>query len=88
MEKVLIVVGLIAGCTTESPTEQFCKRADSCNLLTTSVDECTQDLDSEIAQLPQSKQQELEYDVQQCLDHPSCDGFAQCVQNLGSGSGN
>jgi hypothetical protein len=93
MRDVLIVllVSLAAACTSDSTSQQFCDRAQTCNLLSTSVDECTQDLQSEIAQLPESQQQEFDYELEQCLGHPSCDGFAQCVSALdgsNSGSGN
>jgi hypothetical protein len=89
---VLIVSMSTAGaCTSDSTSQQFCNRAQTCNLLNTSVDECTQDLQSQIAELPESQQQELNYELEQCLSHPSCDGFSQCVGDLNgsnSGSGN
>lgn len=72
----------LAACTSPSKTEEFCTRADSCNLLEGSVEECIEDLDSVLDQLPPSQRDELLYDVQSCLDRPSCDGFGGCINSL------
>jgi hypothetical protein len=83
MRKAIILCFALAGCfDSASKTEEFCDRADSCNLLKGSVEECVEDLDSALEDLPRSKREELLYDVQECLDRPSCNGFATCIGDL------
>jgi hypothetical protein len=81
---ILVIVSITSACTSESPIEGFCKRAQDCNILQTSVDECIDNLDHDRDQLSSADQGELDLSVQECLDHPSCDGFATCVTNLGN----
>jgi hypothetical protein len=86
----IIWILALAACTSKSTTEELCDRMQSCNLLRAgvSVDECVQDLDTALGQLPPTQKDEVEYDLQQCLDHPACSGLASCVQSyIGSGSG-
>jgi hypothetical protein len=79
---VTVLLLSLAACPSPSKTEEFCKRADTCNALVTSVDECVDDLDSYLDQLTPSQRDELLYSVQQCLDRPSCNGFKSCVESL------
>jgi hypothetical protein len=78
----IVVIIALAGCDSASKTEEFCSRADSCNVLSGSVEECIEDLDVLLDDLPSSDREEVLYEVQKCLDRPSCSGFASCVQDL------
>jgi monomeric isocitrate dehydrogenase len=84
MRRFIIFLLLAPACTSRSTSEQYCDRAQACNLLKPgiSVEECVQDIDAKINQLPQTQRDELEYQVQQCLNHPACNGFASCVSAL------
>ncbi len=77
-----IVMIALVGCDSASKTEEFCNRADSCNLLQGSVEECVDDLDTLLDDLSKSQREELLYQVQMCLDRPSCNGFATCTRDL------
>jgi len=80
---VVVVVAMVAGgCTSSSLTEEFCNRADACNALVNSVDECIEDIDSALDKLPSSQRDELKHEVKMCLDHPSCSGFRTCIADL------
>jgi hypothetical protein len=81
---ILVIVSITSACATESPIEEFCKRAQDCNILETSVDECIDNLERQRDDLSSAQQGEIDLSVKQCLDHPSCDGFATCVSNLGN----
>ena len=76
-------------CDSRSTSEEYCTRLQNCNLLVVgkSVEECVQDIDTLMNQLPPTQRDEVEYELQMCLDHPACGSFGVCVQNLGSGSG-
>jgi len=79
-------------CDSRSTSEEYCTRLQTCNLLVVgkSVEECVQDIDTLMNQLPATQRDEVEYEVQQCLDHPACSSFGMCIQNLpgaSSGSG-
>lgn len=75
-------VTIISACT-DSELQQFCERADECNYLGTSVDECIDNLEAQRDRLPPSDRGELDLAVQDCLDHPSCNGFRSCVAEWG-----
>jgi hypothetical protein len=80
---VILLAGALAGCpSSASKTEEFCERADSCNILKGSVEECVDELDTVLDDLSDAQRDELMYDVQQCLDRPSCGGFSSCVEDL------
>lgn len=81
MHRLVMIVALVA-CSSASETEEFCQRADSCNLLRGSVEECVEELDEVLDDLPPSQQEEVLYEVQRCLDRPSCGGFEDCVEDL------
>ncbi len=81
---IATVVFLAAACTSPSETEEFCDRAQTCNTLNGSVQECVDDLSTQLDQLPPSQRDELLYSVKQCLDRPSCDGFKSCINDLSS----
>jgi hypothetical protein len=80
---IITFAAAAAGCASSSVTEEYCNRADSCNILARSVEECIQDSDSTLAALPQNQRDEVEFEIKQCLDRPSCDGFHACVNDLG-----
>lgn len=86
MRFVLSLLLFTVACTSSSLTEEYCQRADTCNVLITSVDECVERLDHALDQLPPSDQDEVKYEVQRCLDRPSCNGFASCARSLGDSS--
>lgn len=77
-----IILMVVVGCDEASKTEEFCNRADSCNILDNSVEECVEDLDALLDDLPASDREEVLFAVQQCLDRPSCSGFRSCVEDL------
>ncbi len=81
---ILFIVSITSAACTDSTMQQFCARADDCNYLSTSVEECTQDLESKRGMLTPSEQGEFDLQVQQCLDHPSCAGFRDCVDAWGN----
>ena len=78
----IVAIATLSACSASAMTEEFCHRADSCNLLSTSVNECIEDLDTALEELPPSQRDEIEHVVQQCLDRPSCSGFASCISSL------
>ncbi|HLL22302.1 MAG TPA: hypothetical protein VK427_09235 [Kofleriaceae bacterium] len=78
----LIVICVLTSCTVASKTEEYCERAESCNLLRGSVEECIDYIDSELDRLSDTAREELLYSVQQCLDRPSCGGFSGCIEDL------
>ena len=82
MRSFLFTVIALTACSSSSKTEEFCSRADSCNALVTSVDECVEDLDVLLEDLPSHEADELMYEVQECLDRPSCNGFKTCISDL------
>ena len=80
---ICIMIAALAGCPDPaSKTEELCERADSCNILNGSVEECVDELDTVLDDLSDARRDELMFDVQQCLDRPSCGGFASCVEDL------
>jgi hypothetical protein len=83
MRRLLLVLA-IAACNSQTTTEQMCDRMQSCNLLAAgySADECEQDLDADASSLAQNQRDEFEFELQQCLDHPSCSGFGDCLSAL------
>ncbi len=81
---------LVAACDSRSTSEEYCNRLQTCNLLVVgkSVEECVQDIDAYMNQLPPTQRDEVEYEVNMCLDHPACSSFGTCIQDLpGSSSG-
>ncbi|MEO6772719.1 MAG: hypothetical protein ABI467_06815 [Kofleriaceae bacterium] len=75
-----IVTGT-SGCTAD-PIADACKRADDCNALNGSVEECTENYTSALDTYPASQQDEFRHDLEDCLDHPSCSAFVACVNAL------
>lgn len=78
----LVPLLLALGCSSSSLTSEYCNRLDACNRLRGSVEECVADLDTSLDDLSPHDRDELEYEVQDCLDHPSCGGFTACVSAL------
>ena len=78
----VFITVMLFGCGTQSLSEEYCNRLDSCNRLARSVEECVEDADNALDSLPRNQRDEVEYEFKQCLDRPSCDGFVACVQAL------
>ena len=73
--------GALPGKTPEaSIASRFCERGDECNLLSgKSVDECTEDVDAILTDATPSERKEIEFDLEKCLERPTCGGFAECL---------
>jgi hypothetical protein len=71
-----------------STTDDFCNRADSCNFLATSVDECVNTLDAVLNPLPDADREQVERQLQGCIDLPTCSEFSSCVFALRTSSDN
>ena len=71
-----------SGSGTPALTEEYCKRLDSCNFLMGSVEECIQDDEADLNAMPKNQREELELEIKQCLEHPSCDGFDACLDTI------
>lgn len=78
---IFLFISFSCGCASD-PIQDACKRADDCNALTGSVEECTENFDSALNQLPQSQQDEYRQAVQECLTHPACTAFVTCINDL------
>lgn len=61
---------------------ETCDRGDECNRLPGSHDECIEYFDSCLDNLTPSQRDEWEYQMQQCLDRPSCDGAFDCYEQV------
>jgi hypothetical protein len=61
---------------------EFCNRADSCNILNGSVEECIELFDAALNPLPKSQRAEVELAIKECLAHPSCSGLQECIIQL------
>jgi hypothetical protein len=68
-----------SGSDEEGVTTELCNRADSCNSLDGSVEECIQVFDALLNPLPTNLRAESELAFKECLAHPSCDGFQECL---------
>jgi hypothetical protein len=75
-----MILLIASSCT--STGDDFCKRADSCNFLKTSVDECAKTIDSALDDLPDAYREDAESRLQDCIERPSCSDFASCVYSL------
>lgn len=71
-----------SGSAAPALTEKYCKRLDSCNLLMGSVEECIQDDEAILNAMPKNQREEVELEIKQCLEHPSCDGFNACLDTI------
>jgi len=81
MRALLFVIAITSACASD-PVADACKRADDCNALTGSIQECTENFDSALNQLPQSQQEEYRHAIDDCLTHPSCSAFVSCINAL------
>lgn len=79
---IAFMILVAMGCASSSLSEEYCNRAESCNQLGTSVEECVQDADRALDTLPQNQRDEVEFEFKRCLERPSCDGFIACVDAL------
>jgi hypothetical protein len=83
MRIILVTILFTAiGCSSSSTTERFCDRADSCEILATSVGACLDTLDRALDDLSDRDRGEVEDILEECLDHPSCSGFSACIASL------
>ena len=65
--------------TPTTVSARVCARLGSCNSLPGSVEECVQETDTGLKSLPENQRKEVELAFEDCLRHPSCDGFAVCL---------
>jgi hypothetical protein len=73
----------LAACgSSGSPAEDTCKRADECNALRVSVKECVETIETALDSLTPTDADELEFEMNQCLDHPACGAFIGCFNDL------
>jgi hypothetical protein len=77
---ILLVLGAtgcpaISGSTT---AEDLCVRADDCNLLETSVQECIEYMDRCTDDLTPSQRSDWERQIEDCLGYDSCQLMANC----------
>lgn len=79
MRTIFVIILLAAASGCQSTAEKFCERADSCNILVTSVMECVETIDKALDDLTESQREEAELELEQCIDRPSCSGFESCV---------
>jgi len=63
-------------------TERLCNRANTCNSLSGSVDECIQKIDAVLNLLPKNLRAEYDLAIEGCLAHPSCDGYQECIDTI------
>ncbi len=78
---IFLCIAITCACA-HDPIQDACQRADECNALTGSVQECTEDFDSGLNKLPQSDQDEYRQEVTDCLDHASCSAFVTCINDV------
>ena len=79
---IFIILTISSACASSDPIEDACKRADDCNALNGSVQECTENYNAALNTYPQTQQDEFRHELEQCLDHPSCGAFVACVNAL------
>jgi hypothetical protein len=79
---IVTITSVTSGCTSD-PIADACKRADDCNALDGSVDECIENYTAALNTYPPSQQDEYRHELDACLDHPSCGAFVDCVNSLG-----
>lgn len=82
MRNLIFIIATLAACDSSSKTDEFCNRADHCNALKGSVEECVESLDKQLDNLTSTERDELLLSVQMCLDHPSCNAFTDCIGDL------
>lgn len=66
-----------------STVHDACSRAESCNILTGSVQECSEALDKALEQRTRAEADQLEFEMANCPDNPSCGSFATWFRGLG-----
>jgi hypothetical protein len=88
MKNISIVIVLaLAGCGGEgfggggSPAEDLCVRADECNALDGSVQECIEYFESCTGDMTPSQRADWEHGVEQCLGYNSCQLAVDCYFN-------
>lgn len=78
---IVLVLSITSACTSD-PVADACQRADQCNALNGSVEECTDNFTTALDRLSSSDQDEYRHAIQDCLDHPSCGGFVSCINTV------
>jgi hypothetical protein len=87
MTKISIALALaLAGCGGDtfgggSTTEALCKRADECNALNGSVQECVEAFDRCTGEMTPSERADWEHAVEECLEYDSCGLAVDCYFN-------
>ncbi|MSP26235.1 MAG: hypothetical protein EXR75_13985 [Myxococcales bacterium] len=85
----LAFIGL-TGCS--GVAASFCEKVDECDLVYfspvtfkpyTSTEECTDRMGLDLEQLGDSKRDDCETQLDNCLDLSSCDAFQECVTKIG-----
>lgn len=82
--RTVIVTIIFAAIGCSSTAEKFCERADSCNILLTSLDECVDTIGEALDDVPDEFRGEVELELEECIDRPSCSGFSTCISSLRS----
>ena len=82
--RIVLAIILLTACSSASTGDDFCNRANSCNFLVTSVEECVNSVDTALNGLSDSDREDVESQLQRCIDRPSCSQFASCILGLQS----
>lgn len=81
-KNIVLIAFALGGCPSgdgpSNTVEDLCYRADECNYLNTSVEECISDRQFCLDQLPESYQADWADMIQECLDRQSCDLAFDC----------
>jgi hypothetical protein len=65
-----------------STAEDICERADSCNALNGSVQECVETIENALDQLTSTQAEQAEFEMNKCLENPACGSFISCFNNI------
>jgi hypothetical protein len=80
----LALFALFAACGGTSISEQTCSRIDECNALATSMKECVERIDNILDHATATDRDEVELQLDRCLEHPACNAFLTCFDTVGS----
>jgi hypothetical protein len=69
-------------------SSETCERLDECNVLSTSVNDCTEELDLLLDGLTPTEQRDLDRLMDRCLEFEGCATFLDCAGFAGSGNDN
>jgi hypothetical protein len=76
----IVVAG--GACGEGDVVERLCARADECNFLNTSVTECEEFMNQCTGDLTPSQRAEWEYEIEECLERPTCGGAGDCYLSV------